>query len=88
MPDYIIVSIPYINLLNFSWTNKMSFFEEYGAFNINAHSKFGETPLTLTKVIIWKQNIDGQTDILWIDGLADGHTESQHNTLPLMCGRL
>ena len=33
MPHFMILSIPYINLLNLSWIKKKSVFEEYGAFN-------------------------------------------------------
>ena len=33
MPHFMIILIPYNNLLNLSWI-KMSIFEEYGAFNI------------------------------------------------------
>ena len=33
MPHFMIILIPYINLLNLSWI-KMSIFEEYGAFKI------------------------------------------------------
>ena len=32
MPHFMIIFIPYINLLNLSWIKKMSIFEEYGAF--------------------------------------------------------
>ena len=35
--------------------------------NINAHTKFGESPLMFTQVIIWKQKTDGPT--------TDGHTD-------------
>ena len=31
MPHFMIVLIPYINLLNLSWIIKCLFFEEYGA---------------------------------------------------------
>ena len=31
--------------------------------NINAHTKFGENPLTFTQVIIRKRKMDGWTDI-------------------------
>ena len=33
VPYFMIVLLPYINLLNFFFYNKMSIFEEYGAFN-------------------------------------------------------
>ena len=33
VPNFMIILIPYINLLNLSWI-KMSIFEEYGAFKI------------------------------------------------------
>ena len=32
--------------------------------NINAHTKFGENPLTFTQVIIRKQKTDGHSNIL------------------------
>ena len=38
-------------------------------YNINAHTKFGENPLTFTQVIILKQNTDGQQ----MEGWAYGH---------------
>ena len=34
MPNFMIVLIPYINLLKLSWIIKCLFFEEYGAFKI------------------------------------------------------
>ena len=39
MPHFMIVLIPYINLLNLSWIKKMSIFEEYGAFNSMVYSE-------------------------------------------------
>ena len=34
MPQFMIIFIPYINLLNLSWIKKMSIFEEYGPFKM------------------------------------------------------
>ena len=34
MPHFMVVLIPYINLLNLSWIIKCLFFEEYGALKI------------------------------------------------------
>ena len=41
--------------------------------NINAHTKFGETPLMFTQVIIWKQNTERR--------MADRHTDIQCETI-------
>ena len=37
VPHFMIALIPYINLLTLD--NKMSIFEEYGAFNVNGHGR-------------------------------------------------
>ena len=57
--------------------------------NMNAHTKFGENPLMFTQVIIRKQKrmegriYDGQTD-----GRTHGRPTWNHNTPPLLCGRV
>ena len=64
--------------------------------NINAQTKFGENPLMFTQVIIRKWNTDGWTYDWWTDGWTDGWTDRRthgrpmwnHNTLPLLCGRI
>ena len=50
-------------------------------YNINAHTKFGENPLTFTQVIIWKRKTDGQTDGQQTDGQTDGLTDDQLETI-------
>ena len=59
--------------------------------NINAHTKFGETPLMFTPVIIRKRNMDRRTDVRmaynWrADGQTHGRPTWNHNTPPLSCG--
>ena len=43
--------------------------------NINAHTKFGESPLTFTQVI-QKRNTDGQTTDRWTDRHMDIQCET------------
>ena len=49
MPHFMIVLLPYINLLNLSLIKKkMAIFEEYGAFNLRHN--FSEKELCLFKI--------------------------------------
>ena len=54
--------------------------------NINAHTKFGENPLTFTQVLVrkWKY-ISTYDRERTNDRQADGHMDNQC-TLPLSCG--
>ena len=45
--------------------------------NINAHTKFGENPLMLTQIIIWKRNTARRV-YHW---LTDRHMDVQHETI-------
>ena len=45
--------------------------------NINAHTKFGATPLMFTQVIMQKRKMDGQID----DWQMDEHTDLQRETI-------
>ena len=45
--------------------------------NINAHTKFGENPLTFTQVIIRKRKTDGWT----YDGQTQGLKDDQRETI-------
>ena len=49
-------------------------------YNINAHIKFSENPLTLTQIIVRKRKY-GRTDVRQTDGHTDGHTDSQRDTI-------
>ena len=59
-------------------------------YNINAQTKFGETPFMFTQVIIRKLNTDGQTDGRmtdgWEDRQMDRHTDVKLATIMIVVG--
>ena len=63
-----------------NWQNLPISNPKLDLYNINAHSKFGENPLTFTQVIVWKWKYR-QTDIWQTDGWMEGHTDAQGETI-------